>query len=79
MRVPPTGFMAENALTREEALRSITIWAAKAGFSEKENGSLEPGKNADFVILDGDIMTLPLAAIPSVKVIATYIDGVKVH
>jgi len=77
--LPPTGFMAENALTREEALRSITIWAAKAGFSEKENGSLEPGKNADFVILDGDIMTLPLAAIPSVKVIATYIDGVKVH
>lgn len=77
--LPPTGFMVENALTREEALRSITLWAAKAGFAEKENGSLEPGKNADFVILDGDIMTLPLTAIPSVKVIATYIDGVKVY
>jgi hypothetical protein len=76
---PPAGFMAENALTREEALRSITLWASKAGFTEKVNGSLEPGKNADFVILDGDIMTLPVAAIPSVKVLATYIDGVKVY
>ena len=46
----------ENALTREEALRGMTIWAAKANFEENEKGSLEEGKFADFVILDADIM-----------------------
>jgi predicted amidohydrolase YtcJ len=46
----------ENALTPEQALRGMTIWAAKANFEEKEKGSIEVGKFADFVILENDIM-----------------------
>lgn len=72
---PEGGFQPENALTREEALRSITIWAAKANFDEPTSGSLEPGKQADFVILDQDIMTVPVSQIPAVKVLYTYIRG----
>jgi predicted amidohydrolase YtcJ len=75
---PEGGFQLENALSREEALRSITIWAAKGCFEENERGSLEPGKDADFVILDKDIMTIPESEITSVKVISTYVNGVKV-
>ncbi len=76
---PSKGFQRENALTRQEALRSITIWAAKACFEEDRRGSLEPGKNADFVILDRDIMQVNAREIPSTKVIRTYIDGKVVY
>lgn len=75
---PPEGFQIENALTREEALRSITIWAAKANFQEKKSGSLEPGKNADFIILDKDIMLVEENEISKAKVLETYIQGVNV-
>jgi predicted amidohydrolase YtcJ len=76
---PKSGFQPENALTREQALRGITIWAAKANFEEKEKGSIEPGKYADFVILDNDIMKIDGAALPNVKVLKTYINGEKVY
>jgi predicted amidohydrolase YtcJ len=76
---PEGGFQPENALTRTEALKGITIWAAKANFEEKEKGSLEPGKYADFVILDKDIMKIKGAELPKVKVTSTYINGVKVY
>lgn len=76
--LPETGFEMENAISHEEALRSITIWAAKGCFEEKEKGSLEPGKDANFVILDKDIMTIPVSEIPQVKVLSTYINGEKV-
>ncbi|MGF7040246.1 amidohydrolase [Mucilaginibacter lappiensis] len=76
---PAGGFQPENALSRAEALKGITIWAAKANFEEKEKGSLEPGKYADFVILDQDIMKVKGAQLPKVKVIKTYINGVKVY
>src|SRR5690606_13099923 len=56
---PKDGYRMEEALTREEALRGITIWAALAGFDENRKGSLEPGKQADFVILDTDLMKAP--------------------
>lgn len=72
---PPGGWQRENALTRQEALRSITIWAAKACFEEDRRGSLEPGKNADFVILDRDIMQVPANQIPQARVLRTYVDG----
>jgi predicted amidohydrolase YtcJ len=75
---PQDGFMMENALSREEALRSITIWAAKADFWEHAKGSLEPGKDADFVVLDQDIMQIPVGKVPKVKVLETYIGGVGV-
>jgi hypothetical protein len=72
---PPEGFQKENALTREEALRGMTIWAAFAAFEENEKGSLEKGKFADFVILDDDIMKMKTDRIPETKVMMTVING----
>ncbi len=76
---PEGGFNIKEALSREEALRGMTIWAAYANFEDEEKGSIEVGKLADFVILSHDIMTVPSKVIPNVKVEATYIDGVKVN
>jgi predicted amidohydrolase YtcJ len=76
---PAGGFQPENALTRQEALRGMTIWAAKVNFEEKEKGSIEPGKYADFVILDKDIMTIKGNALPNVKVLKTYVNGEMVY
>lgn len=75
---PENGFQPENALTREEALRAMTIWAAYANYEENEKGSLEKGKFADFVILDKDIITIDVSEIPVTKVTHTYISGKKV-
>ncbi|MCF3110867.1 amidohydrolase [Niabella sp. CC-SYL272] len=72
---PATGFQVENALTREQALRGMTIWAARAAFEEQEKGSLEPGKLADFVVLDQDLMQAPEAALLKIKVLKTYSGG----
>ena len=75
---PPNGFHAENALGRQEALRGITIWAAKAAFEEKEKGSLEKGKAADFILLDTDLMQCNENQILNTKVQSVYLNGVKV-
>ena len=72
---PEGGYHMENAISRENALRSITIWPARGSFEESFKGSLEEGKAADFVILDKDIMTIPEEDIPAVKVLATYLGG----
>jgi len=66
---PAGGFQPENALTREEALKGMTIWAAYSNFEEKERGSVEPGKLADFVILDEDIMKVPIKDARNAKVL----------
>jgi predicted amidohydrolase YtcJ len=76
---PADGFQPENAISRIEALKGMTIWAAKANFEEKEKGSIERGKFADFVILDKDIMKIKGAELPKVKVLKTYINGEKVY
>ncbi len=76
---PTAGYQTENALTREEALRGITIWAAKANFEEKEKGSLEKGKFADFVILDTDIMKEVAEKLLEIKVLKTFLGGEKVY
>jgi predicted amidohydrolase YtcJ len=76
---PANGFQPENALTREETIRGMTIWAAKASFLEKEVGSLEAGKKADFIILDKDLMKVAETDILNVKVTATYLGGKKVN
>ncbi len=76
---PNGGFQMENALTAEEALKGMTIWAAKANFEEKEKGSLEVGKFADFVIMDQDIMKGNTQQILTNKVIKTYLNGEKVY
>ena len=65
---PAEGFQMENALSREQALRSITIWVAKGCFLENRKGSIEVGKDADFVILDRDLMTVAENEIPAAKV-----------
>ena len=76
---PEGGYMPEEALTREEALRGMTIWAAYSNFEEDEKGSIEPGKFADFVILDRDIMKVSEEQIPDMKASATYLGGKKVY
>jgi len=76
---PEGGFQPADALTRKEALKAMTIWAAKAAFEENEKGSLEPGKFADFVVLDRDIMkTRPLDAVHA-SVLYTYLNGKSVY
>ena len=72
---PSTGFQTENSLSRKDALKGMTIWAAKAAFEEKEKGSLQRGKAADFVLLDTDIMDCKEDKLRTVKVISTYING----
>lgn len=73
---PAGGFNKDNGLTREETLKGMTIWAAYANFEEKEKGSIEAGKFADFIILDKNIMTIEEKEIPNIKVNQTYINGV---
>jgi hypothetical protein len=73
------GFQMENTLTREEAIKGMTIWAAKAGFLEQEVGSIEAGKKADFIILDKDLMKIGETDILNTKVVATYIGGNRVY
>lgn len=67
--------LTDNILSREEALKSMTIWAAKGYFAESRKGSIEVGKEADFVILSDDIMTIEDERIPEVKVMNTFING----
>ncbi|MGQ0643242.1 MAG: amidohydrolase [Gemmatimonadaceae bacterium] len=76
---PAGGWLPEQRMTREEALKSMTLWPAYAAFMEKEVGSLEPGKLADFVILDQDIMRVPNELILRTRVIATYLGGKPVY
>ncbi|MBQ6084057.1 MAG: amidohydrolase [Bacteroidales bacterium] len=71
--------LTDNKLTREEALRSMTIWAAKGYFAESRKGSIEIGKEADFVILSDDIMSIEDEKIPEVKVMNTFINGEMVY
>lgn len=76
-KYPEGGFQMENALSREEALRGMTIWAAYSNFEENEKGSIEVGKLADFVILDKDIVTVEAREIADTKVVGTYVNGEK--
>ncbi len=76
---PEGGYQMENALTREQALKAMTIWSAYANFEEKERGSIEAGKMADFVILEDDLMLAPKEKLRNVKVLNTFVGGEKVH
>jgi predicted amidohydrolase YtcJ len=72
---PPGGWFPDQRMTREEALKSWTLEGAYAAFEEKIKGSLEPGKLADFVMLSGDIMTMPPPGIPGIQVKLTVVGG----
>jgi len=74
-KLPEGGFQMDEALTRMEALKGMTIWAAYANFEEKIKGSIEIGKVADMVILQKDIMDIRIDAVPKVNVIATILNG----
>jgi predicted amidohydrolase YtcJ len=76
---PENGYQTENALSRENTLKGMTIWNAYANFEENEKGSIEVGKFADFIILDKDIMTVSEEEIPTTKVLATYVGGKKAN
>ena len=74
---PEGGFQPENALSREEALRGMTIWAAYSNFEENEKGSIEVGKFADFILINKDIMTVDIDEVPYTKVEKVFINGVE--
>lgn len=76
---PEGGYMKDQALSRKEALKGMTIWAAYSNFEENEKGSIEVGKFADFIILDKNIMQIPENEIPEVFVRQTYLGGERVH
>jgi len=76
---PAGGWYPEQRMTREEALRSMTIWPAYAAFQESMMGSLTPGKYADFVVLDRDIMRIPDTEILATRVVSTWIGGKRVY
>jgi predicted amidohydrolase YtcJ len=76
---PAGGWFPEQKMSREDALRSMTIWAAYSAFQEKDMGSLTPGKYADFVMLDQDIMRVPAELVMKTNVLATYVGGRAVY
>ncbi|MBV9700772.1 MAG: amidohydrolase [Candidatus Eremiobacteraeota bacterium] len=76
---PPGGWYPEQRMTRHEALASMTIWAARANFQERIIGSIAPDKHADFVVMDGDWMTIPPQEIMETKILATYFGGNRVY
>jgi hypothetical protein len=74
---PEGGFQTENALSREETLKGMTIWAAYSNFEEDEKGSIEPAKFADFVVLSDNMMTIPVEEIPNVTAEQVFLGGVQ--
>lgn len=76
---PKEGFLTENALSRKQALKSITIWAARAAFEDPYRGSIENGKMADIVILDQDILEVPEDQILKSNIVYTVLGGEIVY
>lgn len=76
---PKEGFQMENAVSREVALKAMTIWAAHAAFEENEKGSIEAGKFADFIIIDTDIMNTDNRLLRNTHVLQTYVNGEMVY
>jgi predicted amidohydrolase YtcJ len=76
---PAAGWFPEQKMTREEALKSMTIWPAFASFEEHDVGSITTGKYADFVVLDQDIMRVPPELVLRTHVLATYLAGKAVY
>jgi hypothetical protein len=69
----------EQRITREQAIRLYTVNNAYLTFEEKEKGSLEKGKLADFIVLDRDILTCPLDSVKDIRVVETWLGGKQVY
>jgi predicted amidohydrolase YtcJ len=69
----------EQKITRAEALKTHTIWAAYLQFAEQERGSLETGKLADLVVIDRDYLTCPEAQIREIRPVMTVLNGRVVY
>lgn len=76
---PPGGWFPEESMTREEAFASFTIDAAYAGHQESIIGSLEPGKKADFILIDRDLFAVPASEIWQTEVLQTWVNGRRIH
>lgn len=76
---PPGGWYPDQRMTRDEALRSMTVWAARANFQEAFIGSISTGKYADFVVMDRDWMTVAPEEIMGTAILATYFSGKQVY
>ena len=76
---PEEGYLPENKLSEIEALKGMTIWGAYANFEDKEKGSIEAGKVADFIVLDRDIIKVSEKRILKTRVVATLVDGKIVY
>ena len=76
---PQGGYHINQALTRADAMRGLTIWAALANFEEERKGSLEPGKVADFILMDRDILKVSEADVLRARVLGTWIAGEQVY
>jgi predicted amidohydrolase YtcJ len=76
---PVGGFQPENALTRQQALQAMTIWAAKSSFEEQNKGSIEKGKYADFVVLDQNLLECSEHDVLNLQVLFTFINGEEVY
>lgn len=75
---PSEGYFAEQALTREQALKGMTAWAAYSNFEEHEKGMLKPGYYADITVLSQDLMSIDLSEIPKVAVKSVFLAGERV-
>jgi predicted amidohydrolase YtcJ len=76
---PAGGWMPQERMTRDDILRAMTVDAAMASFEEELRGTLEPGKVADFIVIDRDVMTCPAPEIPGTRVLMTVIGGEVVY
>ena len=76
---PPEGWYSEQSLSRTEALRAFTVDAAYAAHQEHLIGTLEPGKWADFIVIDRDYFEVPASEIWQIEVLETWVAGEKVY
>ncbi len=75
----PDGWFPEQKISVEEALRAYTVNAAYAQFAERDKGSLEVGKLADFALIDRDLTKIPPVEIKDARVVLTVVGGKVVH